>query len=189
MLRVSEERSPESSTNSGELEALMRRYQEADSGAAAMLVSQLSPRIYRFYFAQVRDRPLAEDLLQDFWLRIHAARHTYRMGEPLLPWLYAIARRVRVDQYRRTRRSSQHEIQSDQLPEMATRESPPEASRAMEDLLKTLPPAQREVILLLKVSGLSLEEVARTTGMSVGAVKQKAHRAYDKLRKLLGSDT
>jgi RNA polymerase sigma-70 factor, ECF subfamily len=189
VFRVSEERSPQSPSNSGELEALMQRYQQADSGAAAMLVNQLSPQLYRFYLAQVVDRALAEDLLQDFWLRIHTARHTYRLGEPILPWMYAIARRVRVDQYRRTRKSSQHEIQSDPLPEIPAHEAQPQTSWAITDLLKTLPAAQREVILLLKASGLSLEEVARATGMSVGAVKQKAHRGYEKLRKLLGGET
>jgi len=49
-----------------------------------------------------------------------------------------------------------------------------------------LPESQREVLILLKVSGLSLEEVARATGVSIGSVKQKAHRAYDSLRKRLG---
>jgi RNA polymerase sigma-70 factor (ECF subfamily) len=39
---------------------------------------------------------------------------------------------------------------------------------------------------MLKVSGLSLEEVARATGSSVGAVKQRAHRAYEKLRQVFG---
>lgn len=51
--------------------------------------------------------------------------------------------------------------------------------------LRQLPPSQREVILMLKVSGMSLEEVARATSSSVGSVKQKAHRAYGKLRRLL----
>jgi RNA polymerase sigma-70 factor (ECF subfamily) len=41
---------------------------------------------------------------------------------------------------------------------------------------------------MLKISGLSLEEVARATGSSVGSVKQKAHRAYQKLRELLNLD-
>jgi RNA polymerase sigma-70 factor (ECF subfamily) len=52
-------------------------------------------------------------------------------------------------------------------------------------LLDRLPESQREVILLLKVSGMTLEEVARTTACSVGAIKQKAHRAYATLRELL----
>jgi len=55
----------------------------------------------------------------------------------------------------------------------------------LEHLLGSLPESQREVISLLKISGLSLEETARVTRSSVGSVKQKAHRAYEKLRTLL----
>jgi RNA polymerase sigma-70 factor (ECF subfamily) len=52
-------------------------------------------------------------------------------------------------------------------------------------LLQHLPKSQREVLLLLEASGMSLEELARATASTVGAVKQKAHRAYVKLRALL----
>ena len=167
----------------------MERYQQSDTKAAAMLVSQLSPQIYRFYLARLRDRPLAEDLLQDFWLRIHSARRTYRPGEPVLPWMYAIARRVRIDHYRRSRRTSDHEVQREQLPETAAEETQAGTPPRLAELLETLPVAQQEILLLLKVSGLTLEEAARATGSSVGAVKQKAHRAYEKLRKLFGGET
>jgi RNA polymerase sigma-70 factor (ECF subfamily) len=54
-----------------------------------------------------------------------------------------------------------------------------------EELIAALPPSQREVVSLLKVSGMSLEEVARATESSVGSVKLKAHRAYEKLRAVL----
>ena len=79
----------------GEIEALMSGYQQADGEATATLITRLSPQIFQFFLAQVRDRSLAEDLLQDFWLRVHKARHTFRAGEPLLPWVFAIARRTR----------------------------------------------------------------------------------------------
>ena len=59
----------------------------------------------------------------------------------------------------------------------------------LRNMLQSLPAGQREAVLLLKVSGLSLKEVALATGTSVGAVKQKAHRAYETLRKLLGTDS
>ena len=55
----------------------------------------------------------------------------------------------------------------------------------LEALLAPLPQSQREVIKMLKVSGMSLEEVARATSSSVGSVKQKAHRAYQTLRERL----
>jgi len=48
-----------------------------------------------------------------------------------------------------------------------------------------LPESQREVIVMLKVSEMTLEQVARATSSSVGSVKQKAHRAYEKLREAL----
>jgi len=47
--------------------------------------------------------------------------------------------------------------------------------------------SQREVVAMLKVSGMSLEEVARATSSTVGAVKQKAHRAYEKLRETMNA--
>ena len=166
----------------------MQRYQQSDANAAGELIAQLSTPMYQFYLAQVREHALAEDLLQDFWLRIHNARRTYRPGEPVLPWMYAIARRVRIDYYRRSRGRKHHEIQSEQLPERAADEGQIGTSLDLTEVLKVLPKSQREVILLLKVSGLSLEEVARATGSSVGAVKQKAHRAYEKVRKLFSSE-
>jgi RNA polymerase sigma-70 factor (ECF subfamily) len=52
-------------------------------------------------------------------------------------------------------------------------------------MLRDLPESQREVILMLKVSGMSIEEVARATASTIGSVKQKAHRAYEKLRRVL----
>ena len=170
----------------GEMEALMDRYQRADGEAAAALVTKLSPQVFQFFLAQVRERSQAEDLLQDFWLRVHKARHTFRTGEPLLPWIYAIARRTRVDQYRRTKHIRSHEFQSEELPDIGPGATASHTLPKLADLLKTLPAAQRETILLLKVQGLSLDEVARATASSVGAVKQRAHRAYEKLRKVFG---
>jgi RNA polymerase sigma-70 factor (ECF subfamily) len=76
---------------SSEIEILMGRYQQADSAAAASLVEILSPRLYRFFASQMGNSNDVEDMLQEVWLRIHRVRHTYRPGEPLLPWVYAIA--------------------------------------------------------------------------------------------------
>ncbi len=164
----------------------MGRYQQAETPAAAALIDRISPQVFSFFLSQVRDRSRAEDLLQDFWLRVHNARRTYRSGEPVLPWIFAIARRVQIDDYRRRSRISRHEFPSEQLPQTAAQRSEAMSIYEVEDLLKSLPDGQREAVLLLKVVGLSLEETARATGTSVGAVKQKAHRAYETLRKLFG---
>jgi len=157
-----------------------------DFHAAAALINGLSPQLHRFFVAQLASRTDADDLLQETWLRIHKARHTYRPGEPVLPWLYAIARNIRVDHYRKSSRTTGHEQPLDETPEAETAAAEePNRIPNLELLLATLPESQREVITLLKVEGMSLEEVARATSSSIGSVKQKAHRGYEKLRERL----
>jgi len=167
-----------------DLEQLMVRYQKADPDATAVLIERLSPRLYRFFASQLGNRTDADDMLQDLWLRVHRVRHTYRSGQPLLPWVYAIAHRVRIDSYRKRRRTSR-EIGVDVLPERAVPQEKQSNVPAFDELLATLPEGQREVLTMLKVGGLSLEEVARATSSTAGAVKQKAHRAYERLRSFL----
>jgi RNA polymerase sigma-70 factor, ECF subfamily len=169
-----------------DLEELMVRYQAGDAAAVAELIQRLSGPLHRFFLAQFVSRRYADDLLQETWLRIHQVRHTYRPGQPVLPWLYAIARHIRVDHYRKARRVEDRERQVAELPEVAT----PSGGRAssgpdLQAILGSLPDSQREVLTMLKVAGMSIEEVARATSSSSGAVKQKAHRAYEKLRRLL----
>ena len=171
-----------------DLEMLMARYQQGEAAAATALVHRLSPQLHRFFIVQFASRPEADDLLQETWLRIHQVRHTYRPGEPVLPWFYAIARHIRVDHYRKGRRTTAREDRLDELPDLAA--APPQATAGaadLETLLALLPQSQREVVEMLKIAGMSLDEVARATSSSVGSVKQKAHRAYQKLRDRLSS--
>jgi RNA polymerase sigma-70 factor, ECF subfamily len=168
-----------------ELDRLMERYQQADPDAPHALVVALSPALLRFFRSQLASQQQADDLLQETWMRIHRVRHTYRPGEPVLPWVYAIARRVRIDGYRRERRITVHEIAMDVLPEPPAQVEQRGPLPAFGELVAELPDSQREVLTLLKVGGLSLEEVARATSSTVGAVKQMAHRGYQRLRDLL----
>ena len=169
-----------------ELEGLMVRYQQADAVATTVLIRQVSPLLLRYFVSQCRNLSEAEDLLQETWLQIHRARHTYRQGDPFLPWAYAIARHVRVDGYRRSARIRSREQFMSPLPEPSITAGPPPASGPdFDELIAVLPASQREVVTMLKVSGMSLEEVAHATASSVGSVKLKAHRAYERLRTVL----
>lgn len=173
-------------TSDIDLEMLMARYQQGDLAAATSLIRFMSPRLHRFFLIQFSSREHADDLLQEMWLRIHKARHTYRPGEPVLPWLYAIARNIRVDHFRKSSRTTGHEQPLDETPEAETvAAKEPDRIPSLEVLLSPLPESQREVITMLKVEGMSLEEVARATSSSIGSVKQKAHRGYEKLRERL----
>ena len=166
------------------LQQLMSRYQQADATAVRVLISELSPQLYRFFANQMGSRTDAEDMLQDLWLRIHQARHTYRPGEPVLPWVYAIARCVRTDNYRQRSRIASHETAMAVLPETSKRQGAANPT-TFDDLIAPLSERQRTVLTMLKVNGMSLDDVARATASTIGAVKQEAHRAYERLRSLL----
>jgi Sigma-70 region 2 len=88
----------------------------------------------------------AEDMLQDVWLRVHHVRHTYRPSEPLLPWVYAIARRVRVDNYRKRQRIASREIAAVVLPEAPTQKNEVKTDLpSFEDLVASLPEPTRGI--------------------------------------------
>ncbi len=170
----------------GNLEILMAAYQGGDFGAATALIEQLSPKLHRFFVGQGASREDADDILQETWLLLHKVRHTYRTGAPVMPWFYGIARHVRVNQYRKTNRVALHEERVETPSELpAPAAETPGATDAIAELLAPLPESQREVIVMLKVAGMSLEEVARATSSTVGSVKQKAHRGYERLRERL----
>jgi RNA polymerase sigma-70 factor (ECF subfamily) len=163
----------------------MARYQAGDRAAAGALIQRISPLLYRLFTANADSRAAADDLLQETWLRIHRVRHTHRPGEMVLPWFYAIARHVRVDHYRKASRTEAREQSlDDALPPLAPAER--DDAQELETMLAPLSQAQREILEMLKVAGMSLEEVARATSSSVGSVKQKVHRAYKTLRQTLG---
>ena len=173
------------------LPELMRRYQAADADAADALVGLLNPILARYYYAITGDARLVDDLLQDCWLRIHRARSSYRPGEPVLPWIFAIARHTRVDSYRRWQRSAGRESNIDDIPRHPASD-PRQAldarlqAGAILNALQSLPEGQREVLMMLKVGDMTVEEVAQATGSTAPAVKQKAYRAYQAVRRILG---
>ncbi|MCX6604833.1 MAG: RNA polymerase sigma factor [Acidobacteria bacterium] len=166
-----------------ELVELMIGYQAADRTAAEQLAAKVYPMLHRFY-SSLGEYERADDLAQECWIRLHKARHSYRPPEPVLPWVFAIARHTRVDQFRKRARSSGREVAMEAGADFAA--PAPEAEPTVLPLLEQLPASQKEVLLMLKVTGMSLEEVARATASTVGSVKQKAHRAYETLRRLMG---
>ncbi len=171
-----------------DLKVLMTRYQRADPAALEELVRRLSPLLLRYFRSSRVDTTAAEDMLQECWMRIHRSRNSYRASEPVLPWVYAIARYTRLDAYRKRRRRERQEVLVAAVPEPTSQMQRRDPQEDFEQLIANLPDGQREVLVMLKVSGMSLEEVARATSSTVGAVKQKAHRAYVALRRAMGMD-
>ncbi len=179
------------------LETLMEAYCNGDLAAFDELFRRTAPRVQTVLLFLTRDRVLADDLTQVTFLKVHRGRDTWQRGAPVLPWLTAIARRAFFDARRAVRRDRVTLTPEGELPEPPTDTSTTADSDALDALTDTerqtlqtaldaLPSAQREALHMLKIEGLSLKDIARITGSTVGAVKVRLHRAYTSLRRALG---
>ena len=175
----------------------MQRYQDGDAAAFRELYALVAPRLLGYLVKMTRSRAVADDLLQQTFLKVHRARASYVRGADPVPWLYAIAHRTFIDETRRDKRAVARTA-GDELPEIPAgltgesderRDDPrvdPELARAALDALAELPAPQREAVVLTKLDGKSVAEAAEIAGTTVGAMKVRAHRGYERLRALLG---
>ena len=145
-----------------------------------------------------RTRALADDLLQQTFLKVHRARGAYVRGADPLPWIYSIAHRTFIDAVRKDKRAIVGVGNDDELPEVradiggapdGTRDeaADPEQVKTALDALAALPAQQREAVVLTKLEGKSVAEAAQIAGTTIGAMKVRAHRGYEALRALLGA--
>ena len=177
---------------------LMQRYCDGEAGAFRELYALVAPRLLGYLLKMARERALADDLLQQTFLKVHRARGSYVRGADPLPWIYAIAHRTFIDEARKSKRAVVRVGGDDELPEVAaglTGESEdrrdegrgdPELVTATLDALAALPTQQREAVVLTKLDGKSVAEAAEIAGTTVGAMKVRAHRGYEALRRTLG---
>jgi len=146
---------------------------------------QWIPHLRRHARGLVLDRDLADDLVQETLLRALAREHRWRRGSNLRAWLFTLMHNLFVSDYRRRRRSPV--VVLDEPPEQGSHAdagsdcSLRDVSRALE----RLPPAWREVLLLVSIEGLSYEETARVLGIPVGTVMSRLHRARRRLAECL----
>src|SRR5512133_1287660 len=75
----------------------MERYACGDETSFNEIYDERAPRLHRFALRWTRSRTAAEDTVQQTFLQIHAARHRFVRGSPVVPWAYAIARRLLID--------------------------------------------------------------------------------------------
>jgi len=181
-----------------EAKDLMQRYCHGDAGAFRELYTLVAPRLLGYLLKMARERALADDLLQQTFLKVHRARAAYVHGADPLPWIYSIAHRTFIDETRRHKRAVVRVGEVEQLPEVVagiTGESAdqrdevrgdPELVAAALEALAGLPAQQREAVVLTKLDGKTVAEAAEIAGTTVGAMKVRAHRGYEALRKTLG---
>jgi RNA polymerase sigma-70 factor, ECF subfamily len=173
--------------------AAMDRYARGDDAAFADVYDAVAPRIHAFLLRQVRDRVSADDLLQKTLLQMHRKRGTYVAGLAVMPWAYAIARRLCIDEFRRRKTdmlwSARAILEGDRvalsLPDDHALSR--ELAELVEAELSRMPETQRVAFELLRIDGLSHDEAAQVLGTTVSAVKLRAFRAYTAIRSVLGA--
>lgn len=168
----------ESDGSSVEL-VLVRAVLDGDREGFGRLYHLYAPLVHGILLARV-PRAEVEDLVQDIFLHAYKKLHTLRDGSAFGPWIAMIARNRAVDFYRRSKETV--EI-NDDLSGSDTHDS--KAAEILE-LIRNLPEAYRETLVLRLVEGMTGPEIAARTGLTAASVRVNLHRGMKLLRERLG---
>lgn len=167
----------------------MLSYAGGDPRAFETLYARHRERLYRFLAGQLRDPALADEMFQDVWQRVIAAREGWRPDAAFATWLYRIARNLLADHWRARRHRPPAPADADERVARVTDDDTPELTlseferrRSLALALEELPGEQREVVLLRLQQELTLEQIGEITGVGRETVKSRLRYAMDKLR-------
>ena len=175
--------------------ALVERLRQGDADAFDEVYAAFNTRLFTFLVRLSRRRDVAEDLLEETWLRLVTYARRLRADSRLGPWLFTVARHLHIS-YTRSRMLEDSAAASllALWPFSPDRSSPFEAAaaseleRRIERALAAMPAASREVLLLVGVAGLDHSDAADICGITPDALRQRLHRARETLSKALDSD-
>jgi RNA polymerase sigma-70 factor (ECF subfamily) len=167
---------------------LVARLKEGDGAAFEAIYDAFRPRLFGFLVRLSGRRDVAEDLLEETWLRLVARAGDLRDDTRLGPWLYTVARNLHAS-WRRSRALEAEKVATltPCWPEPARGESPFEAAarseteRRLEGALSRLPARDREVLLLVAGEGLTPAAAATVCGVSAEALRKRLQRARERL--------
>lgn len=173
-------------------ESLMQAFADGRADAFETLYARHRGGLFRFLQRQLKQTALTEELFQDVWQRVIAARSRYRPEARFSTWLYAIAHNRLNDHWRAQRHRPEPPADADLRLANARSPDDPERNlssfeqrRRLQLAIEALPPEQREVLILRLEQCLSMEEIAAITGTGRETVKSRLRYAMDKLRERL----
>ena len=173
---------------------LMLRYAAGDARAFDELYANHRNGLWRFIRRSVNEAA-TDDVFQECWSRVIAHRENYRPEARFATWLYRIAHNCCMDHWRKSGRRGMRETADDEAVAAAADEAglePLAAALAGERgerlaaALERLPQEQRDAFLLYVEGGLSVAEIAETTGVNPETAKSRLRYAAARLRKSLG---
>ncbi len=163
--------------------ALVERSQAGDSRAFELLYRRHCGRIHGLCLRLAGDRHVAEECVQDAFVKAWEALPKFRGESAFGTWLYRIAANTVLARHRtRLRQAAWIEPDATALDVAPAREAPAGLATDLEEAIATLPDGARIVFVLYAVEGYKHEEIARLTGLAVGTSKAQLHRARRMLR-------
>ena len=173
--------------NSSEEERLLvQKAKGGDRAALGSLWDELTPKLFGYLINVLRDRALAEDLLQSTWLRAIEALPNFRQrGIGLSSWLFAIARNECRQHWRKSKREisldpAVHDRAGNDHREL-------ESQILVEEIMALLSEDDRELIRLRYLADLPLHDIARILNLNFVTVRVRIHRALARARTALSS--
>ena len=173
---------------------LITLYKNGDEGAFELLVHKHKSRIYSTIYLIVKDRYIAEDLLQETFIKVIEIVKGGRYLEEgkFLPWVVRIAHNMAIDYFRKEKRypTIVTEDGSNLFEEMSFATDSEDSVRMrgethkfLRQCIQALPEAQREVLLLRHFANMSFQEIAENTGVSINTALGRMRYALINLRK------
>lgn len=178
-------------------ESLMLRYAQGEAPAFEQLYARHKGGLFRYLRRQCAPS-VAEELFQDVWMRVVAARSAYTVQARFATYLYHIAHNRLVDHYRVSARRPEESLDTQREPGLAETagdgQSGPEQLAGRRQLaerllgcLEALPDEQREAFLMREEAGLGVAEIAEATGVGRETAKSRLRYAVVGLRRCLGT--
>jgi RNA polymerase sigma-70 factor (ECF subfamily) len=176
---------------------LLAAARQGDAAALEALLVRYQPQIYRFGLRMCGNVEDAGDVAQESLISMARSLRDFRGDSSVSSWLYTIARRFCIKRRRRSKFAPAREESldapgTDAAQHLADPAPGPEQTATNRELaaaltraIDALDPAQREVLVLRDVEGLSAPEAANVLGISVDAVKSRLHRARAAVRQEL----
>lgn len=176
--------------------ALLSAYIQGDDKAFETLVKRSKSKVYTTIYLIVKDRYIAEDLMQEAYIKAIDVIKSGRYNEEgkFLPWILRISHNMAIDHFRKDKRyptivmeDGSKVFNSFDFAEDSVEEQQMKADQVenIREMIKKLPDEQREVLVMRHYEDLSFQEIADQTGVSINTALGRMRYALINLRKML----
>lgn len=173
---------------------------DEDVDAFSILVDRYKNRLLNFVYRFVKDFDVAEDIVQETFLRVFRKRHSYRAIANFSTWIFTIAGNLAKSELRRRKRwrflsldANSEDKRKIELPDSSI--TPDRAAAItilnenVNNAIDTLKDKYREALILRDIEGMSYQQIADIVGVPVGTIKSRVNRARIKMQKELKGHT